>query len=88
MVELLIINFVFFLVSVGYWIQAIGYKEEITWKRPCQFLPVIVDLPVVPAAPPPPVPEPKAAGKKGAAPAAKKGEPEPRRNPLRPSTHT
>ncbi|EGZ05735.1 calpain-like cysteine protease C2 [Phytophthora sojae] len=61
--------------------EAIGYKEEITWKRPCQFLPVIVDLPVVPAAPPPPVPEPKAAGKKGAAPAAKKGEPEPPKKP-------
>ncbi|KAE9358340.1 hypothetical protein PR003_g1337 [Phytophthora rubi] len=67
--------------------EAIGYKEEITWKRPCEFLPVIADLPVVPATPPPAVPEPKAAGgKKGAAPTAKKGEPEPPKKPP-PSKH-
>ncbi|POM71132.1 Calpain-like cysteine protease C2 [Phytophthora palmivora] len=57
--------------------EAIGTKEVITWKRPCQFLPAIVDAPTH-ATPSPPVPEPKTVGKKGAATSvAKKGEPEP-----------
>ncbi|KAF4031328.1 Calpain family cysteine protease [Phytophthora infestans] len=55
-------------------------SDSIMWKRPSQFLPVIVD-PVIPATPPPPTPEPKAAGKKGAASAARKGEPEPPKRP-------
>jgi hypothetical protein len=56
-------------------LEAIGKKDEITWKRPSQFLPVIVDTPAVPATPPPPTPEPKVAKK--APIAAKKGDPEP-----------
>ncbi|KAG7385714.1 hypothetical protein PHYPSEUDO_001168 [Phytophthora pseudosyringae] len=56
--------------------EATDSKDTITWKRPSQFLPVILDAPV-PATPPPPTPEPKAAAaKKGGAPVAKKAEPE------------
>ncbi|RLN86626.1 hypothetical protein BBJ28_00005911 [Nothophytophthora sp. Chile5] len=64
------------------YLQAIAIKDAITWKRPCHFLPAIVESPAVPATPPMlAVHEPKATGgKKGApAPAAtavKKGEPE------------
>ncbi|ETO67146.1 hypothetical protein F444_15858 [Phytophthora nicotianae P1976] len=61
--------------------EVIEFKDSIMWKRPSQFLPVIVETPVVHATPPPPTPEPKATGKKGAAPAAKKGEPEPQKKP-------
>ncbi|KAL3666769.1 hypothetical protein V7S43_008390 [Phytophthora oleae] len=61
--------------------EAIKSKEMITWKRPSQFLPPIVDASTVLATPPPPTPEPKAAGKKGAATAARKGEPEPPKKP-------
>ncbi|KAL4095416.1 hypothetical protein PRIC1_008790 [Phytophthora ramorum] len=62
--------------------EVVETKGTITWKRPSQFLPVIVDTPVVPA---PPIPEPKAAGGKKLAPIAKKGEPETKKPP--PSKH-
>ncbi|KAG3226604.1 hypothetical protein PC129_g2811 [Phytophthora cactorum] len=66
--------------------EAIESKDSIKWKRPSQFLPVIVDAPVVPATPPTPTSEPKAPGRKGAPPAAKKGEPEPQKK-LPPPKH-
>ncbi|OWZ23080.1 Calpain-like cysteine protease C2 [Phytophthora megakarya] len=58
--------------------EVIESKGTITWKRPCQFLPVIVDAPV--HATPPPMSDPKTTAKKGA-PVAKKGEPEPKKLP-------
>ncbi|KAK1947757.1 Calpain-7 [Phytophthora citrophthora] len=61
--------------------EMIKSKETITWKRPSQFLPPIVDASTIHATPPPPMPEPKPAGKKGITAVAKKGEPEPPKKP-------